>query len=953
MDQLCRQQDWVSAFGSGHWRTVARVACDCGGRGVECALRVLLVKRHRWNAVTLETSLCWCHRVYRKWSGHKEAREHNAQSLFWVIAIKLHDLDTEEHRQGVGPKCLVPKLFERRFVSMASLDVSLVGLAWSPDFVILGGTHMESRFCQIVFRCGVHSSGRVWCILSCVWLSGCWLCDHLGVGRQALARPLPHILGEVHLRYRCVLRRRKDWHLLPSSSHCRGVLRRRRDRPSSSQCRQVLRRREGTGPPPRILEDFSPFLKCDLVLRAVPLVLTVLKPVQIHSCSSWTTLLTCSVFCLLPMSEHPWRFHRCRSWTSCCVWCRCPDSAEHPWRFHRCRSWTSCSCPLLCLVPMSRQRRTPVEIPQVPFLGQVVHARCCVWCRCPDSAEHPWRFHRCRSWTSCSCPLLCLVPMPRQRRTPRGDSTGAVLGQVVHARCCVLVRMSRQRRTPVEIPQVPFLDKLFMHVVVSGADVQTAQNPRGDSTGAVLGQVVHARCCVWCGWLDSAEPAWRFPRCRSWTSLFMHVVVSGADVQTAQNTRGDSTGAVLGQVVHARCCVWCGWPDSAEPPVEITQVPFLDKLFMHVVVSGADGQTAQNPPWRFHRCRSWTSCSCTLLCLVRMSRQRRTPVEIPQVPFLDKLFMHVVVSGADGQTAQNNRGDSTGAVLGQVVHARCCVWCGCQDSAEPPVEIPQVPFLDKLFMHVVVSGADGQTAQNTRGDSTGAVHGQVVNARCCVWCRWPDRAEPPWRFHRCRSWTSCSCTLLCLVRMARQRRTPVEIPQVPFLDKLFMHVVVSGADGQTAQNPPWRFHRCRSWTSCSCTLLCLVRMSRQRRTPRGDSTGAVLGQVVHARCCVWCGCPDSAEPPVEIPQVPFLDKLFMHVVVSGADVQTAQNHRGDSTGAVLGQVVHARCCVWCGCPDSAEPPWRFHRCRSWTSCSWTLLCLVRMARQRRTPVEIP
>ena len=337
--------------------------------------------------------------------------------------------------------------------------------------------------------------------------------------------------------------------------------------------------------------------------------------------------------------------------------------------------------------------------------------------------------------------------------------------------------MARQSRTTVEIPQVPFLDKLFMHVVVSGADGQTAQNPRGDSTGAVLGQVVHARCCV-----------------------------------------------------------WCRWPDSAEPPVEIPQVPFLDKLFMHVVVSGADVQTAQNPPWRFHRCRSWTSCSCTLLCLVRMSRQRRTP-----------------------------RGDSTGAVLGQVVHARCCVWCGC-----------------------------------------------------------PDSAEPPWRFHRCRSWTSCSCTLLCLVRMSRQRRTTVEIPQVPFLDKLFMDVVVSGADGQTAQNP------------------------------RGDSIGAVLGQVVHARCCVWCGCPDSAEPPwrfhryrswtscsctllclvpmarqritpVEIPQVPFMDKLFMHVVVSGADGQTAQNTRGDSTGAVLGQVVHARCCVWCRCPDSAEHLWRFHR----------------------------
>ena len=547
----------------------------------------------------------------------------------------------------------------------------------------------------------------------------------------------------------------------------------------------------------------------------------------------------CCVWCRWPDSaEPPWRFHRCRSWTSCSCTLLClvrmsRQRRTPPWRFHRCRSWTSCSCTLLCLVRMSRQRRTPRGDSTGAVLGQVVHARCCVWCGCPDSAEPPWRFHRCRSWTSCSCTLLCLV------------------------------RMSRQRRTTVEIPQVPFLDKLFMHVVVSGADGQTAQNPV------------------------------EIPQVPFLDKLFMHVVVSGADGQTAQNHRGDSTGAVLGQVVHARCCVWCGWPDSAEHP------------------------------WRFHRCRSWTSCSCTLLCLVRMARQRRTPVEIPQVPFMDKLLMHVVVSGADGQTEQNHRGDSTGAVLGQVVHARCCVWCG-----------------------------------------------------------WPDSAEPLWRFHRCRSWTSCSCTLLCLVPMARQRRTPVEIPQVPFLDKLFMHVVVSGADVQTAQNPPWRFHRCRSWTSCSCTLLCLVRMSRQRRTPPWR----------FHRCRSWTSCSCTLlclvrmsrqrRTTVEIPQVPFLDKLFMHVVVSGADVQTAQNHRGDSTGAVLGQVVHARCCVWCGWPDSAEPrgdstgavlgqvvharccvwcgwpnsaepPWRFHRCRSWTSCSCTLLCLVRMARQRRTPVEIP
>ena len=52
----------------------------------------------------------------------------------------------------------------------------------------------------------------------------------------------------------------------------------------------------------------------------------------------------------------------------------------------------------------------------------------------------------------------------------------------------------------------------------------------------------------------------------------------------------------------------------------------------------------------------------------------RKSVEIPQSQFLDNVVdMPGVLSGADVRT---------------------------------PVEIPQVPFLDKLFMPVVVSGAD-------------------------------------------------------------------------------------------------------------------------------------------------------------------------------------------------------------------------------------------------------
>ena len=79
--------------------------------------------------------------------------------------------------------------------------------------------------------------------------------------------------------------------------------------------------------------------------------------------------------------------------------------------------------------------------------------------------------------------------------------------------------------SPVEIPQVQFLDQLFMPVEVP------------TPVGAVLGQGLHG-CCVWCRWPNSAEHS------------------------------GDSTVAVLGPVVYARCCA-----DTCENP----QVLFSDK----------------------------------------------------------------------------------------------------------------------------------------------------------------------------------------------------------------------------------------------------------------------------------------------------------------------------------------------------------------------------------------
>ena len=61
-----------------------------------------------------------------------------------------------------------------------------------------------------------------------------------------------------------------------------------------------------------------------------------------------------------------------------------------------------------------------------------------------------------------------------------------------------------------------------------------------------------------------------------------------------------------------------------------------------------------------------------------------TLVEIPQVQFLDKVYMSIVVSGAVGQIVQKT------------------------------VEYPQLQFLNKVFIPVVVvSGADGPTVQKT------------------------------------------------------------------------------------------------------------------------------------------------------------------------------------------------------------------------------------------------
>ena len=65
-----------------------------------------------------------------------------------------------------------------------------------------------------------------------------------------------------------------------------------------------------------------------------------------------------------------------------------------------------------------------VQTVQLQFLDKVIDVPVifndtCPWrsrqCSSRRPVWSPWRFHRCSSWTSCSCPSLsCLVPMARQ-----------------------------------------------------------------------------------------------------------------------------------------------------------------------------------------------------------------------------------------------------------------------------------------------------------------------------------------------------------------------------------------------------------------------------------------------------------------------------------------------------------------------------------------------------------
>ena len=272
----------------------------------------------------------------------------------------------------------------------------------------------------------------------------------------------------------------------------------------------------------------------------------------------------------------------------------------------------------------------------------------------PDSVKTVWRLRSCSSSICLLCPVSC------------GQSTGAVLGPVVYAR-----------------------------------------ETRGDSTGAVLG-CVHAQ-------LDA-------------------------------DARGDSTGAVFGSVVHARCCVWCFWPDSAEKPVEIPQVQFLDKVHMPFCAENL---------WRFHRYSSWTRFTCPLC---------RKPVEIPQVQFLDKVHMPFC---AENQWRFHRYSSWTRLTCPSssttVLWSRYAGNCG----------VPQLQFLTRL------------ACLSLCNDRCPGLLGRVRGQGCCH--------------------------VRCCARRG-SRRAEYCASQLQFFNKVFMPVVVhaQGVVGSDSPENVWRCRRCSS-----------------------------------------------------------------------------------------------------------------------------------------------
>ena len=175
--------------------------------------------------------------------------------------------------------------------------------------------------------------------------------------------------------------------------------------------------------------------------------------------------------------------------------------------FYSCSSWAKMlTCPLCNDTLWPRQCEYCLESPRLQFLDKfvlpsVMHRQVSigVWVQ---TVQNNFGGLQLQFLDNFGMPIVLQrqVSWSRQCRTLSGDTQVQFLDKVgVPVVWQRQVSWSRQRRTLSGDTQVQFLDKVSMPVVVaSGADGETAEYTRGDSTGGVLGQVVHARCCVWC-----------------------------------------------------------------------------------------------------------------------------------------------------------------------------------------------------------------------------------------------------------------------------------------------------------------------------------------------------------------------------------------------------------------------------------------------------------------------
>ena len=168
-----------------------------------------------------------------------------------------------------------------------------------------------------------------------------------------------------------------------------------------------------------------------------------------------------------------------------------------------------------------------------------------------------------------------------------------------------------------------------------------------------------------------------------------------------------------------------GFTQLLEPP----QLQFLDKVDMPVVALTGFVVGTSRKLWKCPSCRSSSRNACPSLY---NDRCWFVDPDSADVLFLDKVVLPVVMQDLFSGLDVQNTVDVPQLQFLTVVVAM-------------PVEIPQGTVLG-MFRHASV-GVD------TRGDSTGAVLGQGVHARCCFFRRVPmaRQRRKLWRSRSCRS----------------------------------------------------------------------------------------------------------------------------------------------------------------------------------------------------------